>query len=208
MAQRIFGVLLVCAAVGLGIYAFLPQDNVKVPKPLDSFSATVSEDFKFLAQKNKLPAEWGDIQHVAYNFHSEISKALVGRNKFEIPESPAGGHKLEIEFIDVPHEDDANNTIGMILQISLYHIESNNKIWEWGRTYDIEPYMEQITKTLEARRKAAPAQPAAVVSAESAAPLESDEPIEAAAPAPAARKKAPPKKAEPKTETSPGFEEL
>lgn len=154
MIQRILGVVLICGAIGVAVFSLLPEDRTSVPKALETFPATVSEDLKFLQQKKKLPAAWGDIQHIAYNFHSDLAKALMGRSKFNIPEAPTGGHKLEIEFIDVPDEDDATKITGMILQMSLIDLNSGNKVYELGRTYDIQPYVEKAMSELAARAKA------------------------------------------------------
>lgn len=170
MIQRILGVILICGAIGVAVFSLLPEDLTRVPKSLDTFPATVSEDLRFLQQKKKLPAAWGDIQHIAYNFHSDLAKALMGRQKFNIPEAPTGGHKLEIEFIDVPDENDATKITGMILQMSLIDLNSNNKVYELGRTYDIQPFSEKALKEHAERMKAqaAAAEAAAKAAAEAA----------------------------------------
>lgn len=107
-----------------------------------SFSDQISEDLYFMKKKSLLPPEWESIQYIAYNFHSDFQRKLVGHQKFDIKEDPQGKYRLEIEFIDLPDEKDP----GVILQMSLIDIVSNNKIFEIGRTHSVVPFLRQGKK--------------------------------------------------------------
>lgn len=142
MIQKLLGLLFL---VGAGFLAWtalnenstLLSPSKEAPKNL-SFSDFVSADLSSLRSQGQLPKEWADIQHVSYLMHTAFQKELVGNQKFKaIPENPSGRYKLEIEFIDVP--DDAEP--GLILQMSMMDIQTNNKVWELGRTYPLRSFL-------------------------------------------------------------------
>lgn len=143
MRNQLIGLVLIIAAGGL-VWLSMNPEGLPLPsvstnsKPL-SFSAFVSEDLMHMRQKKMLPAAWGSIQYVAYNFNSDYQQALINNEKIKITESPSGRYRLEIEFIDVPDDEHP----ALILQYSLFELASNNKIWELGKTYPLEPFLKK-----------------------------------------------------------------
>jgi hypothetical protein len=162
MKEKVLGFIFVVLALGLGWFAMnLPDEKVVKPSRGLTFSEFVSEDLELLRkvdEKRKekiIPEAWNSIQSVSYNFHNDFQKKLMNDQKLKIPESLSGTHKLEIEFIDVP--DDESPSI--ILQMSMVEIASNNKVWELGRTYNLNAFLkeEDSTKKSEPKEKSEPA---------------------------------------------------
>lgn len=148
MVQKLLGLLLLAGAGflawnALNEHSVSPTASKKeAPKNL-SFSEFVSNDLLSLKSEGHLPKEWDEIQHVSYLMHSAFQRELIGKNKIAaIPETPAGRYKMEIEFIDVP--DDENP--GLILQMSMMDVQTNNKVWELGRTYPLKSFLKAEPK--------------------------------------------------------------
>lgn len=163
MIEKTIALVLLIAAAVFAVIAYDPFDLESFDlrnglRGRHGFSELVSEDFSLMKKKNLLPKAWDSIQYVAYNFHSDFQRALVGNRKFAIKDGPQGRHRLEIEFIDVPDEENPS----VILQMSLFDLDSNNKIWEMGRTYAVAPFLkkEGPKKSTDSVEKVAPQAPA------------------------------------------------
>lgn len=148
------GTLFIVGAIVLALYSVgelpsFPTKPGKAEKPKfedKSFSAFVSRDLQELRDQGQLPKEWAEIQHVAYEINTPFQKELLGDRKIQsIPESPGGRYKLEIQFVDVPDEENP----AIILQLSMIEMESGNKVWELGRTYDLKPFLKAPDSTDE-----------------------------------------------------------
>lgn len=194
MKTQLLGLLLLVAAGALVWFALNPEKDLAVFKPSKplTFSAFVSEDLAHMRKKNLLPAPWASIQYVTYNYNSDFQRELINNEKIKIKDGPAGRYRLEIEFIDVP--DDENPAL--ILQYSLFELASNNKVWELGKTYSLGSFIAKKADSSKSEKpKDPPAQPQAAAPAEqnraipsvqapeqSPAPLEKSTPEKAAAP--------------------------
>ncbi len=142
MVYKLLGILIICAAGTLG---YLIVDESALEKlntslknssciqltPAQQFTNLIKDDFERLAQKKQLPAEWNSIATIEIRMNSQLAKALLGNRLPELKRVKEGTHYLELEFMDLP--DDENP--GVIIQASLFDIKSNNKIFEIGRTY-------------------------------------------------------------------------
>lgn len=143
MKEKLLPLILLCicivTALALVTAEWSPSHATKTQKL--SFSQMVSEDIEFLRLKGRIPKQWDEIQYVAYNFHSEFQQNLINGEKLNIADSPSGKNRLEIEFIDVPDQDNPS----VILQMSLFELTTQNKIWELGRTYSLVPFLKKKT---------------------------------------------------------------
>lgn len=158
MILQFFGILILLVAGAVGWLAMNPELMKKYEIPefvgyakSQNFSEMVSEDFSIMKEKNLLPEQWDQIQYVAYGFNSEFQKKLINDRRLSFPEKPSGTHRLQVEFIDAP--DDENPSI--ILQLSLFEIGSENKIWETAKTYSLVPYLKPKKKEAPVPEKTA-----------------------------------------------------
>lgn len=179
MILQFFGILILLVAGAMGWLAMNPELMKKYEIPefvgyakSQNFSEMVSEDFSIMREKKLLPEQWDQIQYVAYGFNSEFQKKLINDRRLSFPEKPSGTHRLQVEFIDAP--DDENPSI--ILQLSLFEIGSENKIWETAKTYSLVPYLKPKKKTELAPTKQAETATAETNSAAAASKPEEKKP--------------------------------
>lgn len=114
------------------------ESQCKQRTPAKQLIELIHQDFENLNVRNKLPKEWMKIKKVGINMNSTLAAALLGKERPQFKMSQNGTHFLELEILDVPDTEDP----GIILQISLIDLKSNNKIYEIGRTYN----MSQLNK--------------------------------------------------------------
>ncbi|WP_291516603.1 hypothetical protein [Bdellovibrio sp. ArHS] len=182
MIYKILGVLIIAAA-GVLAYITLQQEDVgllgKAPEkkasecvqltPAQQLAQMINADFQALAQAQLLPAQWNSIATVEIRMNSELAKAILGKQRPEIQRVKEGTAFLEMEFMDLPDEENP----GIIIQASLFDIKSKNKIFEVGRTYT----MDNLNKITPLEVPTAPtpiASPAPSANADSVAPAETD----------------------------------
>lgn len=102
--------------------------------PAQLFVGLIDNDFSDLAIKKELPGAWTHIKTVEYKMGSTLGNALLGDQRPHFPQTGQGKGHLEVEVLDLPDESNP----GVILQVSLFDIETNNKIFEIGRTYTMK----------------------------------------------------------------------
>lgn len=155
MINKIMGSLIILTAIILTIIilnneGLLPEtkfiDNVsgrgcKQLTPSEQLINLIENDFKELERTGQLPSEWSKIEKIEYKKNSQLAKAILGSATPTFKTSPNGGYILEVEILDL--EDDTDP--GVILQISVLHAKSENKIHEIGRTYT----MSQLNNPIE-----------------------------------------------------------
>lgn len=142
MVYKILGILIICAA---GFLGYLIVDDSALSRfqssgkrstcvqltPAQQFTQLIKEDFEQLVQEKQLPSQWNSIATIEIRMNSQLAKALLSNQTPELKRVKNGDHYLELEFMDLP--DDENP--GVIIQASLFEIKSKNKIFEIGRTY-------------------------------------------------------------------------
>ncbi|WP_373999019.1 hypothetical protein [Bdellovibrio bacteriovorus] len=178
MVYKILGVLIIAAA-GVLAYITLQQDDgglLGVGKkekkeqacvqltPAQQLAQMINDDFHALAQAQQLPAQWNSIATVEIRMNSELAKAILGKQRPNIQRVKEGTAFLEMEFMDLPDEENP----GIIIQASLFDIKSKNKIFEVGRTYTMDNLNKITPLEVPTPPPAAPAPSAAP--AQTAAP--------------------------------------
>lgn len=150
MIYKFLGILIIGSAAILGylilddsvfnrVYQTLNQSSSAQLTPAQQFTKLIKDDFEQLQREKQLPAQWDSIATIEIRMNSQLAKALLGKRTPELKRVRDGAHYLELEFMDLP--DDENP--GVIIQASLFDIKSNNKIFEIGRTYT----MSDLNKT-------------------------------------------------------------
>lgn len=140
---RILGILILGAALSL-IAIILKDDNKLIAllgqnpattceqrTPAQQLSLLIKNDFDHLLKNKELPAEWSQISSINFQMNSTLAKALLGKHRPRFKQIQNGAYFMEIEVMDLPDDNDP----GIILQISLFEIKSQNKVFEIGRTY-------------------------------------------------------------------------
>lgn len=163
MINKIFGVLIVIIALGLG-YMVLeedlrisPEDSPQVCAqltPAQQLANMITDDFEELRRSGQLPSEWSNIAVVEIRMNSTLARSILGKVRPNIPINQDGKAMLELEVLDMP--DDENP--GVIIQASLFDRKSKNKIFEIGRTYTMNdlnkiPSEEQSSTPVAPRKK-------------------------------------------------------
>lgn len=116
-------------------FFFFAQESECVQlTPSEQLRKLVEDDFAKLQRGHQLPEQWSTLINVEFKVRSDLARALLGSAKFNIPIVPKGTHFLEVEILDLPDETNP----GIILQASLFDIQSKNKIFEIGRTYTMK----------------------------------------------------------------------
>ena len=144
MKNQILGFGLICVAAAL-LWTIGLTDifNKRKLGPPATFGEYISRDLAQSYKDGSLPPQWGLIQKIKYRDLSEANKQIIQKDELAIPTQPAGQYELEIETLDV--SDDQKPKI--ILQMSLFDMRSNNKIWELGKTYSYEQFTSQFKKS-------------------------------------------------------------
>ena len=102
----------------------------------------IENDFLELSEVGKLPAEWSQVSKVEFRSISDFSGMLIGTSRPHFNLNKNGSKYLEIDFIDLKD----NQNPGLILQASLFDLNSKNKIFEIGRTYPIVQFLSRAER--------------------------------------------------------------
>lgn len=145
MIFKIIGALIICAAGFIAISTLKNDEQIKAKlcdtkqlTPAQQLSQLIENDFHDLSKSGQLPNDWKSIATIEIKMNSQLAKAILGKERPRIQRIKDGKSFLELEFMDIP--DDENP--GIIVQASLFNIKSKNKIFEIGRTYN----MNQLNK--------------------------------------------------------------
>lgn len=146
MIYKILGILIIGVAGLLAFFTFSGEGAIFLKNqapclqltPGQQFAKMINEDFRELARSQQLPADWNSIATVEVRMNSQLANALLGKERPSIQRIKEGANYLELEFMDIPDEENP----GVIIQASLFNIKSKNKIFEIGRTYS----MTQLNK--------------------------------------------------------------
>lgn len=160
MINKIFGVLIIVVALGLG-YMVLEDDfrasDQKSPEvciqltPAQQLIKMIDDDFQELGATGQLSEGWKSISAVEVRMNSNLAKTLLGKERPHFAQVKEGSTSLELEIMDLPDEENP----GVIIQASLFDIKSKNKIFEIGRTYT----MNELNKVVPAEAPTTPQNP-------------------------------------------------
>lgn len=158
MIYKVLGSIVIICALVLGtsvLYqeGFLPISSDQSIKndskpiceektPSEQLRRMIEADFKDLYSNKELPAEWSKIGDVKVIRNSNLANALLGENNPSFKTLENGPFYLEVELIDL--EEELNP--GIILQASLFHKKTENKVFEIGRTYTMNDLNKVASK--------------------------------------------------------------
>lgn len=162
MLYKIIGLLVVSAALVIGYMTVNSElepsmkvsavsGKVRLCKqltPAEQLTQLIENDFSQLKTTNQLPTTWENIVSIEYRIESQLAKNLLGSKRPTFTRTQEGTHNLELQFMDLPDEENP----GIIIQASLFESKTKNKIFEIGRTYRMsdlnysdESYKKQTT---------------------------------------------------------------
>ncbi len=126
---------LIFMACGLALVAFYGPTYAKFEfgSPSDRLQILWEQDIEQLKNAGHLPQAWTDIKEVQLIPATANAKTWLKDVSVPIKLKTDGRHKLEILIIS--WEDQKSK--GVILQYNLVDTESNNMIWELGRTFTL-----------------------------------------------------------------------
>lgn len=127
MIKKIFALILVAAGIGIA-WLSIPHKE----KPITTQSL-IEDDLDYLEKHQQLPKEWSSLKNVETIFTNPNVKKILENQLPKIKTLPTGQFKLEMIITDWVDQKDN----GLIIQMNLINISSNNKIWELGRTYNL-----------------------------------------------------------------------
>lgn len=124
----------------LGLAAFLMFRNMEgmrtiIRSPAQSLKAQIESDIEQGMIRSGLPKSNG-IHHVNIRYRSTDAHDTLKENQPNFETSKNGKIWLEIEVIDLSDE----TSPGFITQTSVFDVKSNNKIAEFGTTYNLKTF--------------------------------------------------------------------
>lgn len=150
MKEKILGLIFIFTAGAIGWLALQIEDTSTTQNSPTSphvqkrdLVQILSSNVQDLGEQGLLPKEWGDIQSVSYNVHSERIQNLLGKKRMRIRENPEGHFRLEVDLIDTGEQD----TPEVIMQLSLFELEGNNKFWEHSRNISFKELINAPPET-------------------------------------------------------------
>ncbi len=129
------GLVLIAAAVVTVlavIWSALEVDFYLKP-PHEKFITRWKADLTQLEKAKKLPSQWNDIREVQVRSDNSPIQDWLPKIKVPISTNPNGRYRLEIFLIHWIE----NNKYGVVMEYNLIDLVTNNKVWEFGRTYPL-----------------------------------------------------------------------
>ena len=99
--------------------------------PVERLQTIWAEDLQLLKDHNKLPEAWGRIREIELIPATDTAKDWARNLEVPISVNVTGSHRLEVLLLSWT-QDESN---GAIVQYNLVDLETNNMVWELGRTY-------------------------------------------------------------------------
>ena len=150
MKEKILGLVFIFTAGAVGWLALHIEDTPTTPMATNNpqtqkrdLVQILSSNVQELGEQGLLPKEWGDIRSVIYNVHSERIQELLGEQRMRIRENPEGHFRLEVDLIDTGDQEAPE----VIMQLSLFELERNNKFWEHSRNISFKELIQRHPET-------------------------------------------------------------
>lgn len=117
-----------CVSAWIGNENFNSQSNEG-----EIFLRIWNEDIAHLQKAKKLPQGWYSLRMVEYNALDQEVWPWIEKKKPEIAIDPDGEFKLEV-LIDVWDDEEGK---AALVEYHLININTEDKVWELGRTFEI-----------------------------------------------------------------------
>jgi hypothetical protein len=132
---KVFGITVLV----FGLMAVFATYNDIVPfwlenKP-EEMRALWKQDLQILIQNQKLPKQWEEIKEVKYNPLTPSTAKFLKDIEPPLLSQKDGKYRLEVTLDDWKE----NNEYGLMIQYQLFDLQSQNMIWELGRTLLLNP---------------------------------------------------------------------
>lgn len=125
------------ALLGIGCVLFIVyQQSIVLSTPGEIFAKKFEADIEYLQQTGYLPKTWSNLKEVKFVSTSKGSESWLTQAKPYIVTIPDGKYSLEYVLID-DSEPEKQLTVALV-QMSMFEVESGNKIWELTRIYSLD----------------------------------------------------------------------
>lgn len=112
--------------------------------PKEKLNLILDNDFESSLKKNEFPKEWFSLVGYKVIYHTALCEYFFKGMRIPVPQNNKGAYYAKIDVVDIP---DAEKP-GFLLQISLIHRASNNKVEEFSKDY----YLNDLEKLPEFAR--------------------------------------------------------
>lgn len=116
--------IILWSALGVGFYLKPPHEKL-----LTRWKADLAQ----LEKAQKLPSQWNDIREIQLRSDNSPIQEWLPQIKAPIQTNPNGRYRLEIFLIHWIEK----YKYGVVVEYNLIDLTSNNKVWEFGRTYPL-----------------------------------------------------------------------
>lgn len=130
-----FAVTLILSSMAGALFIGLKVIQYQSMSPVERLNLDWANDLKTLSHQNLLPKEWAQISEIKIEAGTDKAKAWVPHLNIPINKRDSGGYRLEVLLISWKEGTKG----GALIQYHLVNKESNNTIWELGRTFDLSP---------------------------------------------------------------------
>lgn len=134
MIKKILGLTFTVLSATI-LYGIINPESLPVleSKKGKSFYNNVEGDLDKLRFDKRLPSGWDLIKNVSFEPKESEKKPYMNNIRSLFPINSEGRLELVIEVVELDEKD----LKSVIFQMSLFDINSKNKIWELGRTYQL-----------------------------------------------------------------------
>lgn len=111
--------------------------SAKPPSSTDSLGNRILADLQSLSNQAFFPQGFNSLKKIRLLIHSKengLKKTLINSVQLPFTEKDSGTHSLQIDVIE---NLEPNNEALIILQFNLFENETQNKIWEASRSYEL-----------------------------------------------------------------------
>lgn len=131
---RIIGLLVCLIGIGLAVMTGLPYAKFAMGTPAERLEFLWRQDIEILREAKKLPSGFDDIKEIVLIPATDNAKTWMKEIHVPLRVKTTGKHKMEVLLLSFEEE----NVLGAIIQYNLVELESENMIWELGRTFVLE----------------------------------------------------------------------
>ncbi len=141
ISSRIAAILFL--VVGLAILLAIKENFMPfLFSPGDRLVVLIKNDLEKLNSARGLPEEWEGVKNVRYVISSERIKKIPEKFKTVFPRNENGNFVLVVSIVDWEQA----SKFGVVVQYEIFEAESENKIWELGRTFELGALRQKVKK--------------------------------------------------------------
>lgn len=129
--QNRIPLFLLCVAIGIVAYLCLDYWSIRNAPLFKRLERQWAEDVEQLELSKKLPPAWFDVREIEVIGGTPETKEWLA--KIHVPLKPKKDGRYKLEVLVVVWEEEGKH--GTLVQYDLVDINTQNNIWELGRTF-------------------------------------------------------------------------